>query len=49
MMTQRKLERLQKQKRRLWHGDYPTRFGAQYKKLKGEGEGLLNELLLSRP
>ncbi len=37
-MTHRKLVRLQKQKRRLGYGDYPTRFGVQYKKLMNESE-----------
>jgi hypothetical protein len=35
-MTYRKLQRLEKQKRRLWNGDGSTRFGVQYKKLINE-------------
>jgi hypothetical protein len=37
-MTERKLQRLLKQKRRMGYGDRPTRFGAQYKKLQGEND-----------
>jgi hypothetical protein len=35
-MARHKLKRLEKQKRRLWYGDSPTRFGAQYMRLKYE-------------
>lgn len=44
-MTQRKLERLHKQKRRLWYGNYPTRFGVQYQKLYEESEAQTMEVL----
>jgi hypothetical protein len=35
-MTERKLTRLKKQKRRLWYCDYPTQFGLQYQRLVQE-------------
>jgi len=37
-MTHRKLQRLQKQKRRMGYADRPTRFGVQYRKLVNESE-----------
>ena len=45
-MAQHKLKRLEKQKRRLWNGDHPTRFGAQYKKLQAERVGQAMEMLV---
>ena len=44
-MTHRKLQRLQKQKRRLGYGDYPTRFGVQYKNLMNESKIQAMEVL----
>ena len=44
-MTDRKLLRLQKQKRRLGYGDYPTRFGVQYRKLRDERERQALEII----
>jgi hypothetical protein len=43
MMTQRKLQRLQK--RRLWHGDSLTRFGFQYRKLMDERDRQTVEMI----
>lgn len=44
-MTHRRLDRLQKQKRRLGYGDYPTRFGVQYRKLRDDKDRQMMEML----
>lgn len=44
-MTNRKQERLLKQRRRLVHGNNPTRFGEQFLKLREENDALTQEML----
>jgi len=44
-MTDRKLARIQKQKRRLWYGGYPTQFGVQYYQLLKENDRLHDEMM----
>lgn len=43
-MTERKLARIDKQKRRLWYGDQPTQFGRQFYKLLEEKQQLNDEV-----
>ncbi len=43
-MNERKLGRLEKQKRRLWYNDKPTQFGRQYYKLKEEAVNIRQEI-----
>lgn len=42
-MTERKIQRLEKQKRRYWYDGRPTQFGRQYYKLRDEEKQLRHE------
>jgi hypothetical protein len=46
-MTERKLARLQKQKRRLWYADKPNQYGRQYYRLLDDKKKLDNEGIIN--